>query len=326
MKKKALAILLLSVALSLSACGQSANNTDNNKDLEELESRIAELEKENNELKGQSESTQTTESSKSELENFVAETSGVCGADLTWEYGNGILYIHGTGAMSDYDVQHRTIAYDLEDSKLPTPWLDIREKIAKVIIEDGCTSIGDCAFKECTALSSITIPDTVTTIGKEAFYDCDNLKSLTIPNSVKNIDLSMIDALETITLPDDLEIISGAPWGETGASGNANNEKETITSSQLEQLKQQLREEKIKEIEQEADKNRQSIIYGLFMDVQSITWKGKTYTSSESNELFNDFISSGVIFEDVEEWRTNRLNNVEQSVEQYIKNHYTIVD
>lgn len=43
MKKKALAILLLSVALSLSACGQSSNNTDNNKDLEELESRIAEL-------------------------------------------------------------------------------------------------------------------------------------------------------------------------------------------------------------------------------------------------------------------------------------------
>ena len=86
MKKKALAILLLSVALSLSACGQSANTTDNNKDLEELESRIAELEKENNELKGQLESTQTTESSKSELDNFVAETSGVCGENLTWEY------------------------------------------------------------------------------------------------------------------------------------------------------------------------------------------------------------------------------------------------
>ncbi|MBR3508348.1 MAG: leucine-rich repeat domain-containing protein [Lachnospiraceae bacterium] len=321
MKKKALAILLLSVALSLSACGQSANNTDNNKDIAELESRIAELEKENNELKGQSESTQTTESSKSELDNFVAETSGVCGENLTWEYGNGILYIHGTGAMSAYDVSS-----NIGKSKLPTPWLDIREKIAKVIIEDGCTSIGDSAFEECIALSSITIPDSVTTIGKEVFCGCDNLKSLTIPNSVKNIDLSMIDALEIITLPDDLTIISGALWGETAASGDFAKEKETITSSQLEQLKQQLREERIKEIEQEADKNRQSMIYEMFRRVQSITWKGKTYSSSEPNELFNDFISSGVIFQDVEEWRTNRLNNVEQSVEQYIKNYYTIVD
>ena len=114
MKKKALAILLLSVALSLSACGQSANTTDNNKDLEELESRIAELEKENNELKGQSDTTQTSESPKSELDNFVAETSGVCGENLTWEYGNGILYIHGTGAMSDYDK-----------FKLPTPSVNV---------------------------------------------------------------------------------------------------------------------------------------------------------------------------------------------------------
>lgn len=324
MKKKALAILLLSVALSLSACGQSANNTDNNKDVEELESRIAELEKENDELKGQSDTTQTSESPKSELDNFVAETSGVCGENLTWEYGNGILYIHGTGDMNNYDVSS-----NIGKSELPTPWLDIREKIAKVIIEDGCTSIGDSAFEECIALSSITIPDSVTTIGKEAFCGCDNLKSLTIPNSVKNIDFSMIDgidSIENITLPDDFKTISGVTWGETGASGNANNEKETITSSQLEQLKQQLREERIKEIEQEADKDRQSIIHRLFDKVQNITWKGKTYSSSEPNELFNDLISSGVIFEDVEEWRTNRLNNVEQSVEQYIKNHYTIVD
>lgn len=323
MKKKALAILLLTVALSLSACGQSSNTTDNNKDLEELESRIAELEKENNELKGQSDTTQTPESPKSELDNFVAETSGVCGENLTWEYGNGILYIHGTGDMSNYDVSS-----NIGKSKLPTPWLDIREKIAKVIIEDGCTSIGDSAFEECIALSSITIPDSVTTIGKEAVCGCDNLKSLTIPNSVKNIDLSMIDALEIITLPDDLKIISGALWGETAASGNIAKEKETITSSQLEQLKQQLREEIIKEIEQEADKNRQSMIHEMFRRAQSITWKGKTYSSSEPNELFNDFISSGVIFEDVEEWRTSCLeeSRIEQKIEIIINRDYTIVD
>ena len=203
MKKKALAILLLSVALSLSACGQSANTTDNNKDLEELESRIAELEKENNDLKEQLASDKTTDSSKSELDNFVAETSGICGENLTWEYGNGILYIHGTGEMSDYDVYY--LEKYLEKSKIPTPWLDIREKIAKVIIEDGCTSIGNNAFKYCTALSSITIPDTVNIIGKEAFYNCSNLRSITIPDSVVTINdnaFNRCENLNSITIPD----------------------------------------------------------------------------------------------------------------------------
>ncbi|MCR5100551.1 MAG: leucine-rich repeat protein [Butyrivibrio sp.] len=239
MKKKALTILLLSVALSLSACGQSANNTDNNKDVEELESRIAELEKENdelkgqsdnnkdveelesriaelekenNELKGQSDTTQTSESPKSELDNFVAETSGICGADLTWEYGKGILYIHGTGAMSDYNV------YSLTDPELPTPWLDIREKIAKVIIEDGCTSIGDCAFKECNALSSIEIPNTVTTIGEDAFYGCCNLRNITIPDGVVTIGYRAFVScfnLKSVTIPDSV-IEFGNAYGGTG--------------------------------------------------------------------------------------------------------------
>lgn len=31
------------------------------------------------------------------------ETSGVCGADLTWYYQNGILVITGKGGMTDYN-------------------------------------------------------------------------------------------------------------------------------------------------------------------------------------------------------------------------------
>ncbi|MDR2408045.1 MAG: leucine-rich repeat domain-containing protein, partial [Bacteroidales bacterium] len=48
-------------------------------------------------------------------------------------------------------------------------------------------SIGDSAFRNCSALISITIPNTVTTIGKNTFEKCIGLTSVIIGNSVKTI-------------------------------------------------------------------------------------------------------------------------------------------
>lgn len=50
------------------------------------------------------------------------------------------------------------------------------------------TAIGDGAFSNCAALTSITIPNSITNIGKTAFYMCRTLVSLNIPNSVTTID------------------------------------------------------------------------------------------------------------------------------------------
>ena len=49
------------------------------------------------------------------------------------------------------------------------------------------TSIGSCAFLECTSLTSIEIPNSVTSIGSNAFAYCTNLTSIDIPNSVTSI-------------------------------------------------------------------------------------------------------------------------------------------
>ena len=54
-------------------------------------------------------------------------------------------------------------------------------------IPNSVTSIGDCAFMDCTGLVSITIPNSVTSIGEYAFENCTALTSITIPNSVMNI-------------------------------------------------------------------------------------------------------------------------------------------
>ena len=65
------------------------------------------------------------------------------------------------------------------------------------------TSIGNYAFFNCDALTSINIPNSVTSIGDDAFYSCDALTSINIPNSVTSIGddaFSYCDALTSINI------------------------------------------------------------------------------------------------------------------------------
>ena len=55
---------------------------------------------------------------------------------------------------------------------------DENTEITELVIPDGVTSIGDCAFSGCRGLTSVTIPNSVTSIGKEAFYGCIALTSI----------------------------------------------------------------------------------------------------------------------------------------------------
>ena len=104
-------------------------------------------------------------------------------AEKSWEINgikcnlsdDGTFTISGTGNMPNYN------------SSASSPWLIDSEKIKKVVIEDGVTSIGNCFFYWCTSLTSITIPNSVMSIGNYAFYKCKSLTSITIPNSVTSI-------------------------------------------------------------------------------------------------------------------------------------------
>ena len=107
-------------------------------------------------------------------------TSGSCGANATWSYDadEATLTISGTGAMADYT-----------DDPSSTPWADYRTSIRKVVIGDGITSVGNCAFNLFTALTDVTIGESVETIGIFAFDNCTaaGFTKLNIPNSVKVI-------------------------------------------------------------------------------------------------------------------------------------------
>ena len=100
--------------------------------------------------------------------------SGTCGENVNWTLTNdGTLTISGTGTMADYD------------SLNGAPWDD--SLVKTVIIENGVTSIGQNAFRDCSSLTRVTIPNGVTSIGAYAFEDCTSLTSVTIPGSVTSI-------------------------------------------------------------------------------------------------------------------------------------------
>ncbi len=61
------------------------------------------------------------------------------------------------------------------------------DKIKKVVIDEGVTSIGDYAFANCPQLSEIVISDSVTNIGYRAFINCTGLKEIEIPENIRTI-------------------------------------------------------------------------------------------------------------------------------------------
>ena len=87
-------------------------------------------------------------------------------------------------------------------------------------IPDHATLIGERAFRNCTALTSVTIPDSVTEIGMYAFEDCTSLTSVTIPDSVTEIDGGAFEdctSLTSITIPNSGTKIEGFAFSRCSA-------------------------------------------------------------------------------------------------------------
>ncbi len=82
-------------------------------------------------------------------------------------------------------------------------------------IPDSVTTIGNSAFYNCTALTSVEIPDSVTSIGNYAFSDCTALTSVTIGDSVMTIGgwaFANCSSLTSITIPDSVTYIGEAAF------------------------------------------------------------------------------------------------------------------
>ena len=125
--------------------------------------------------------------------NAFAAATGRCGNSIKWTLDDsGNLTLSGSGEMWNNDYGDSPF----KDSGIKT-----------VTIEDGITSIGDCAFYGCSGLTELTLPNSVTSIGDRAFAYCSGLTELTLPDSVSSIgdgaficcsDLSKITSLAEI--------------------------------------------------------------------------------------------------------------------------------
>lgn len=140
----------------------------------------------------------------------INEISGACGDNLTWTFleETKTLTISGTGDMWDYRDSYFT-------SNITTPWSAYIQDIKNVVLEDGVSSIGVCAFygcsnietikiansvtkigryalMNCNALIRLELPDNLVSIGDQAFFGCSSLTSVIIPKSVSNIENDML--------------------------------------------------------------------------------------------------------------------------------------
>lgn len=65
---------------------------------------------------------------------------------------------------------------------------ELKDKIKKVVIEEGLTYVGPVAFYGCDRLTEVTLSDSVTDIGLMAFYGCTGLSDIDISGGVTFIE------------------------------------------------------------------------------------------------------------------------------------------
>lgn len=112
--------------------------------------------------------------------------NGYCGAEsggknLEWTLVDGVLTISGKGEMKDF-------AYSSSSGTI-APWRKYSDKLEKLVIESGVTSIGDYAFVGCSGFTgNLVIPKTIKEIGSLAFENCSGFTGdIIIPSGVTSL-------------------------------------------------------------------------------------------------------------------------------------------
>ncbi len=107
---------------------------------------------------------------------------GKCGDEVKYKFDltTGTLTIGGTGQMYDFSID-------------TSPWFLYRGSILSVYVGSSVTSIGNYAFYDCFALSSVSLPESVCSIGNSTFSNCTSLTTIAIPDPVKSIEESTFE-------------------------------------------------------------------------------------------------------------------------------------
>ena len=108
------------------------------------------------------------------------------------DLSTGILRISGSGEMASYSTVNDNFApwyNDPDETKEGEEGKGkYRKKINSVIIEEGVTNIGDCAFYDLDLLGEVSISSSVKKIGDSAFFDCYSLSFVEMPEGIESIE------------------------------------------------------------------------------------------------------------------------------------------
>ena len=125
--------------------------------------------------------------------------------NLSWNITDDVLTISGTGAMSDIGYKSHWRIYGYYD------------RIRKVVIENGVTSIGNEAFREFRSLTRVEMPGSVTSIGDNAFNNCSELINIKLPDNLVSIGSNAFEfcsKLTSIDIPNSVTSIGSGAFNE----------------------------------------------------------------------------------------------------------------
>ena len=103
------------------------------------------------------------------------------------------------------------------------PWADYKNDITAVVISEGITNVGYCAFYGFGKITAVTLPSTLTSIDAYAFYGCAALSEITVPTGVSEIGKYAFrkTALTSAIFAQPLDWKYGEGWFEFGVIENA---------------------------------------------------------------------------------------------------------
>ncbi len=137
-------------------------------------------------------------------EIVAAETFSEIDANgLTWNLEGGVLTISGNGVIENNPA-----------------FMNLKEKVTSIVIEEGITGIGKSAFEQYYCLEQISIPESVREIGEDAFFYADRLRSVSLPNGLTEIKggtFAYCRYLEEISIPNDVTKIGEGAFLNCGA-------------------------------------------------------------------------------------------------------------
>jgi uncharacterized repeat protein (TIGR02543 family) len=131
--------------------------------------------------------------------DYTYTTSGTEATITDYSGPGGDIVIPGVFSSGGTDYTVTAIA---DGTSTSYAFKSVRKTLTSVTLPDSLTTIGDYAFKMCTALTSVSMGNNVTAIGTNAFYKA-GLTSLTLPNSATLSERAFRNCahLTTLTIP-----------------------------------------------------------------------------------------------------------------------------